>query len=348
MFSAKVAGLELRSIGNYGPITVTHTWPHGFDSATWEMDPALRHSALRGNAPVVMYDGGFPIGYGTLQEPGNDGVMSVVGLWKQGEAAPSLTSAGGFTTVPDSAIDGAIFRGDVTWKRPASLSATAWVTTADGQLTLNRLLDGYLAENGGRWQINNYGDFEFAVDPTVPRWHVPHAVAGRGLTPAEDEFLTHIVGRFITSYSAAGPAYDIVTAPSTGATEASIAFGRRSVQVELDEMGVITSAKALAVVTGMYLRAGARMGWGEGLELSRGQIITPGGEPAPLEQVQAGQMIRLCGVMDPSRANRVPMSIDIVIASSTYTDGSDTISLTPQGYAPRNHQDAMDYLMESA
>lgn len=343
MLHPHVDGLWLRTIGAFSPVTITHTWPHGFDSATWEMDRDLRHPSLRANAPVVIYDGGVPVGYGRLQEPGANGEMAVKGLWHQARDAVSLTSGGSFTTVPDSAIDGAISRGDVTWKRPVSISSTAWITTANGELTLAQLLDGYTAETAMRWMVNNFGEIEVKVDPTVPTWHVPHAVAGRGLQPAEDEFVTHIVGHFMVSFSAAGPAYDVVT---VGSADAAAAFGRRSVQVELEDLGVITSTKATDVITGMFLRAGARMGWAEGLELGRGQITTPGGVAAPLSQVQAGQMIRLAGVIDASRAYKLGQSLDVVIGTSRYTDGSDTISLSMVGQAPRNLADILRVAVE--
>lgn len=343
MLHPKVDGRWLRTIGSFSPITITHTWPHGFDSATWEMDPDLRHPSLRGNAPVIIYDGGIPVGHGRLQEPGANGEMAVMGLWRQARNAIALTSGGLFTTVPDDAIDGAISRGDVTWKRPSSISATAWVTTANGELTLEQLLDGYTAEKAMRWQVNNYGEVEAKADPTTPVWHVPNAVAGRGLQPAEDEFVTHVVGRFVTSISASGPAYDIVT---VGSADAAAVFGRRSVQVELEDLGVITAAKATDVVTGMFTRSGARMGWAEGLELGHGQIVTPGGVPAPLNQVQAGQMIRLAGVLDTSRAYKLGQSVDLVIGSSKYTDGSDTISLSVVDQAPRNLAEILKVAVE--
>lgn len=336
MLHPMVDGRWLRTIGAFSPVTVTHTWPHGFDSATWNMDARLRHPSLRANAPVVIYDGGMPVGYGSLQEPGVNGEMAVAGLWQQARDAISLTSGGSFTTVPDSATDGAISRGDVTWTRPLSISAVAWTPTANGELTLEQLLDGYAAEMAMRWMINNSGEVEVRADPTTPTWHVPNAVAGRSLQPAEDEFVTHVVGRFITSISAAGPAYDIVT---VGSADAAAAFGRRSVQVELEDLGVITSTKALAVITGMFLRAGARMGWSEGLDLGWGQIVTPGGVPAPLNQVQAGQMIRLAGVLDISRAYKLGQTVDLVVGKSVYTDGSDRIALQIVDQASRSFAD---------
>ncbi|MDF1603405.1 hypothetical protein [Nocardioides sp. YIM 152315] len=343
MFHPKVDGLWLRAIGGFSPVTVTHTWPHGFDSATWEMDPRFHHPSLRANAPVTIYDGGVPIGFGRLQEPGENGEMVVNGLWQQTRHSPCLTAAGGFTTTPNSAIDGAISRGDVTFTRPASISSTGWITTANGELTLEQLLDGYTAEAGMRWGVDNYGRVEVKADPTAPMWHVPHAVAGRGLQPAEDEFYTHITGRFITSYGTSGPVYDVRT---VGSDDAADYFGRRGVQVELEDLGVITAAKAISIITGIFLRSGARMGWSEGLDLTYGQIVTPGGVPAPLNQVQAGQMVRLAGVVDGSRAYTLGMSQDVVLGRSTYTDGSDRISLSIVDQAPRNLADVLKVAVE--
>lgn len=340
MLSVKVGGVWLSTVAAYGPVTVEFG-RHGSEAASWEMSPAVRHQVLRGNSLVEIFDGGFCIWAGTLVEPDSDGLYSARGLWHQAEATPAMASDGSLTTVIDFALNGAgpAFRGEIGFYTPVSISGTPWASSS-GELTLAALLDGYADENGLRWIVTP--DSRMVVmraDPTVPSWYVPHAVSGRGLTPAEDEFATHLVG---TYYSAT----NVRATVTVGSSEAATAFGRRTAPVDLTPMGVITGTRATSVLTGMFLLSGARMGWGEGLELSAGQITISDGSPAALSQVQALQMIRLAGTIDTSRANRLSAYTDIVIGSSRYTDGSNSISLTPIGYAPRTLSDILTIAVE--
>lgn len=333
MLSVKVGGQWLSTIGPYGPVTVEYG-RHGSEAASWEMSPTLRHQYLRGNAAVRIYDGGYPIWVGTLVEPGSTGQYSAKGIWRQAESTPALNAGGAMSTIPNDIITGAYSRGEISWTYDTSISTTAW-STADGELSLADVLNGYAAETGMQWSVSPEYIVSVQADPTTPRWLVPHAIAGRGLTPAEDEFVTHLVGRYLVS---AG-----VFAPETvGSADAAAVFGRRVAPVDLVPLGFITSTRANAILTGMFLRAGARMGWGEGLELLHGQVTTMGGTAAALAQVQAGHMIRLGGTIDTSRAYILRGYTDLVIAGSRYTDGSGRIQLTPLGYAPRNLRDVLD------
>ena len=334
MLSLKVGGQWLRQIGSYGPITVEYG-VRGLDAVSWSMNPRLTHPLLRGMAPIQVFDGGFPIGDAVLQEPGGDGSYAARGLWRMCETALCMDTGGSLTAIPDNAIAGALSRGEITYGAAASVSTIAWSSTPQPDMTLAELLNGWSQQAGLRWRVlTSTPGIEAVADPTTPQWHVPHAVYGRGLTPAEDEFYTHLVGWYMTSPTTFAPA-------TVGSAEAAAVFGRRTGTVDLTPKGVISPAEATSVLTGMFLLSGARMGWGEGLELGYGQITTPGGTPAPLAQVRAGQMIRLCGTVDTSRANRMPGFTDLVIGTSKYTDGSNTITLTPIGYAPRTLSDIL-------
>ncbi len=332
MFSIKLNGRWLRQIAGYSPPTVEFGL-HGLEAASWEMSPTFRHPTLRAGVAVQIYDGGAPHAFGYLLEPGSDGQISAVGLWREAETTPCLDQFGALTRNPFQAVYGARARGDVRWGQQATsgLVDADWSTDVSTDMSLADLLDSWAAGAGLRCSINGNGEFEAKVDPTVPQWHVPHSVAGRGLTPAEDEFYTHVTGTYLSSPGVFG-------SRTIGSTEAAVVFRRRTLDVgdHLINKGVISAATADAELSGIFLKVGARMGWAEGLELSRGEIVNGGGIPAPLNQVRAGQMIRLRGTVDVSRANRIAAFADVLIASSKYTDGSAEISLAPYGYAPRN------------
>lgn len=339
MLSVKVGGTWLSSIAPYGPVTVEFGL-HGSEAASWEMDTYETHPLLRGNQSVVVYDGGFPIWAGNLVEPGSDGLYSARGLWRQAENAPAITAAGAPTMVADTAILAANSRGDISWTYTGSISATAWAGSTE-PTTLAQLLDGVAAELGTRWIVTPNYEIKMMADPVDPTWQVPYAVAGQGLTPAEDEFVTHLVGTYLVSTPP-----DTFSTETVGSAASAAVFGRRTRPVDLTPMGVITAARANAVLTGMFLQSGARMGWGESLSLSHGELVNTGGAPAALAQVQSLQMVRLMGTVDMSRANLIRASTDLVIATSRYTDGSATIDLTPLGYAPRTLSDVLEVAME--
>lgn len=338
MLSVRVGGQWLSSIAAYGPVTI-EDGEHGSESASWQMSPTVQHPALRGNRLVQVYDGGLCVWLGTLIEPGATGDYSARGIWHQAESAPALNASGDVTAWPNDAIAQTFARGDISWQGSVAAADGEWVDANSG-LDLAGLLNGYTAERATRWTVSPTGVVSASADPTTPSWLVPHAAMGRGLTPAEDEFATHLVGTYLVS---AG----VIATETVGSDETAAAFGRRSIPVDLRPLGFITPAKATSILTGMFLRAGARMGWAEGLELAHGQITTLGGIPAPLTQIRAGQMVRLAGIVDTSRANRLPAYTDIVIAKSRYTDGSGRIVLEPYGYAPRTLGDILDVSMVS-
>lgn len=340
MLSVRIAGHRLAALAPHGPVTVEYG-EHGSELASWSMDPNFRHPALRGNAPVAVWDGGLCIWIGTLVEPGSDGEYTARGLWRQAEGVYPMNVAGDLTTNIDDALVGGIVRLELDWALRGSISAADWGTEATGNMTLAQLLDGYAAENALRWWIAPDRGINMTADPGGPQWIVPHAVAGRGLTPAEDEFFTHLVGRYLDT----GGLYKTET---VGSAEASDVFGRRSALVDLTDAGNITSTRASEILTGMLLKSGARMGWGEGLELTHGQITTLGGTPAALNQIQSLQMVRLAGTVDTSRPHLFRTFTDIVLRSVRYTDGSQTISATPFGYAPRNMADALEIAIGAA
>lgn len=341
MLSIKVGGQRLSTIGANGPVTVEYGI-HGLESASWEMNPGIAHPALRGMSFVQVYDGGFPIGDAILQEPGADGTYAARGIWRMCESALCIDVGGELTTVPDDAIAGALARGEISFGAAASISTTAWSTEPQPDLTLAQLLSGWANEAGLRWFVDTAATgIQVSADPTTPRWLVPHAVYGRGLAPAEDGFYTHLIGAFMDSPSTYAQA-------TVGSDEAADAFGRRTGLVDLSPKGVITLAEAEAVLTGMFLLSGARMGWAEALELGYGQITNSGGRPAALTQIRDGQMVRLAGTVDTSRANRMPAYTDIVIGATKHTEGSGSITITPVGYAPRSLSDILTIAVDDS
>lgn len=326
-FRLKVDGQWLSRIGPYGPVTVTHSL-HGFEEASWEMQQGLVHPRLRGNALVEVYNGGIRIGRGSMIEPDQAGRYVAKGEWRQAEIAPAINASGGWTSSPQDVITQGLARGDLTWSGSgAAFSATPYGDPLEQKIAT--VLDNYTAELGTRWAVDANSGPYFWSDPSSPKWKVPHAVYGRSLTPAEDDFYTHIVGNYLTSAST-------YTSATVGSAAAAALWGRRTAVVDLTPAGVIGATRATSILSGIFLLSGARLGFAERLTLAYGQIASLGGTPAPLAQVMAGQKVRLAGTIDPTLPGGVRTYTDIIIAESVHTDGSNEITITPVGYAPRD------------
>ncbi len=342
MLTARIAGHPLTTLGpraRHSRITVEYG-PHGSERSSWEMDTRFNHPLMRGNALVEIYDGGFCIWCGTLVEPGADGQYSARGIWHQAEGLYPMDGGDNLTTNIDVALYHSIItRGELDWSQPMSISNVEWASEPS-EMKLSDLFDRYAAENALRWWVTPAREIRFGADPTTPQWLVPHAVAGRGLAPAEDEFYTHLTGRYLDS---ATNTYKPVT---VGSTEAADVFGRRKVLVDLTDLGPTDAARGSSVLQGMLLKSGARMGYGEGLEVALGQITTTGGTAAALNQITSLLMVRLAGVVDTSRPHLLRSYTDIVLETVKYTDGSRTITATPFGYAARTAGDAWELVME--
>lgn len=336
MITAKVNGTWLSSLSRYGhgPFTVEYGL-HGLSSVTWEMEEGLRHPLLTGNANVDVFDGGYRIGTCRLVDPSTTGKFMARGLYHQAFNNYALGQLQDITAIPYDAVQWAINRFDINWSAvdPSVPFAAPWGSPTQ-PMTIADLLDGSAGELSMRWFVDVDKVCYMAADPVVPQWVVPHAVAGRGLTPAEDEFFTHATGRYRDS----GGVYRTTT---VGDADAAAVFGRKVDIIDLTDLGNTTQARANQVLSGYLARAGARMGWGETLDLGYGQITTPGGRPAPLNQIRSRQMIRLAGTVDTSRAYVVRTYTDIVADTVKYVDGSQRISITPVGYAPRNRDDLL-------
>lgn len=329
----KIEGVWARQIAAFGEVEIEHAWPHGNESASWAFPPGTSHKALHAGASVEIFDGGLRVWKGILQEPGLDGAMKARGLWSEGLDALAIDSVARFTTNPDYAVNDGIARGALTWKTTRGgvqeLPSAAISTDANVILSVSGLLDAWAAKEGKRWGIDPDGNLRHYADPTTPSWHVPHAAAGRGLTPADDDFATHLYG----IYNIGGDERGLVT---VGDADAQTAYGRRVERtVDLTNLGPIPASQATTALQNTLALAATRLRFADGLDLTHGQITTPGGAPAPLSQVRAGQVVRLHGVKDPRGVNGIRNYTDVLIGKSTFRTETQTLSIAPVNAAPR-------------
>lgn len=325
----------MSAIAPFGPVSITYD-SHGMAEAQFEVDPRLQHPMLRGGMYAQIMDSGIPIGVGTVVEPSTDGLVTIVGAWNDAKTATTLDAVGAPTGNPSSAVDAAQARGEIRFGRADdSLALGDWAEPSTTLMLADLLDDSAMSVAKTPW-VDGYGVVRFEADPTKPRWTVPHAVAGRGLAPAEDSFYTHLVGRYMTLTPG------VMDTELVGDDDAAIAMGRRRVgHVDLEPLGPIDKPRAHAEMMGIFALAGARMGWAEGMTLSTGQITSPGGEPAPLSLLRSRQMIRLEGVIDTSRPSRLEANLEVVMGQVKYTDGADVVSWSPVQKAPRSTHEVL-------
>lgn len=328
----KVGGYWLHQIGSYSDLTITDRWPGGNFEASWTMELPVgyTHPALHNDAPVQVLDGAFGVWTGRLTEPNRSTWECVAaGLSRQASSGSSgiaymaLDGSGNSTNVPDTAIDAAIARG-LPWVRRASFSSTAYAASTDSLSSLGDLLDGVADEQGKRWAVWADGAVILAADPTTPSWHLTPGAADLGY--ADDEYASTIVGRYLRSSDLT---YQTVIVTDA---DAEANRGHREYPVDLTPLGPTTSTRATSIANSILAKGKSRLGWTNGIEAGSWDITTPGGIPADLTLINAGDMIRLHGIWDERLS--VPY-LDVVIGERQYQVGEQTVQLTPVDYQAR-------------
>jgi hypothetical protein len=313
-----------------GEIEVTNEWPEGGTSLTFSMllPPSERPPQVYTKASVDLMVGARAVWPGYLSEVDwAAGRFTAKGSITEGDSAPCLATDGRTTSVPNVAIDTAITRGEVTWRRPASISAAAY---SDGDETqkLNSVTDllvAYQTEANKRIYVDPSRALRVASDPTAPTYH---------LLPGTDELswateaqADRLIGRYQSTPSG-GYANVTVTAPGARAP-----YTVR--MIDMSRRGVLTAARAAAILNGVLVDV-ASGGWAGGFDVTGYQIAGGPDLSEVAEAVGRGAMFRKLGQRDP-RPGRVPTGyIDFVCGQSVWRPLEDKITLTPIGTVARD------------
>lgn len=332
-----VDGRPLDSLTPYGwgELEWSSVADGGCDAASWQMDlpAAFSHPSLRRNKLVEVKAGPANLWAGVLTEPDadDDWTFTAQGLSRLAWNYLCFDSAGNTTSTPNTAIDQAIARG-LPWKRPNSISSSAFAATGDtdGLNYLGDLLDAWADKEGKRWGVNADGEVYAVADPTEPTYHLTPGSGRFGL--ADDEYASDLYLRYMTSGAVYATAH-------VGDAVAAANFGTKERRVDLTPMGIITSGTATSHGNGRLAKGAARQGYTNGVEPSRYQLTTPGGQPACLAFVKAGELARMFGVLD-EQGQPVPY-VDFVIGEAKYQAGAQTIGLSPVGLVARDLESAL-------
>lgn len=307
----------------------------GCHEAAFEVDPTAIPPGIARGASVQFRIGMSNIWRGEVRDISAEGSITCVGPWSTASQVSALDGSGNGSLVPDTAISAAVARGAISWRAPAAgISSAAVIDGASGEpLLLTDMLETWALKTGSLVGVNADNNIYAGPAPVAPDWMVsPHAGARLDVT---GDYVTHLWGDYINTAGAwakSGPVVDQI---------ASDAWGRREATADLSELGPINSTTATTVLTAMLVNGGARKSVTGTLNLSREQILTTGGENAPLTMISAGQRVRLLGVGDSTNAAIRTLYTDIVIDQCAFTEGENEITIDPMGGPPTNLGDLL-------
>lgn len=338
----RVGGVWLSTIAAWGELQWSHAADGGCKEASWRMDlpKTFTHTSLVRPAQVEIKAGSANVWQGFLSEPDmdDDATFTAQGLSALGKDYLCFDGSLNTTSTPDTAVDQAISRG-LPWVRRASLSSTAFAAgdQTDSLNYVGDLMGAWSDSVGKRWGVDADATVYAQADPTTPLWHLAPGSGRLGL--ADDDYASDIYVRYL----AAGAGYATATAgDSTSRTK----FGRREFPVDATDKGLLSGAAASLLGSALLEKGKARQGYTNGVEVTKYQLTYPGGSPAYLPFVKAGDLVRMHGVLS-EQATPTPY-VDWLIGETSYEAGSETITLTPAGLADRSLSEVMTTALGAA
>lgn len=303
--------------------------------AAFEIDPTKTPPGIDKSAAVQYRLGMTNVWRGVVDTISESGTVTCIGPWSAANEIGAMDGSGFGTLVPDTALSAAVARGAIGWRLPtAGVSNVAVIDGTSGEpMLLTDQLETLALKTGSIVGVDANFDLYYGAPPTTPNWIVsPHAGARLDVV---GDYVSHLWGDYISTSGAWAKVGPIINQP------AADAWGRREATANLEEVGPINSTTAATILTSMLASGAARKSVTGTLSLSREQILTPGGEAAPLTMIRAGQRARLLGVGDGTNAAMRTLYTDIVIGQCSFTEGEDEISFDPMGGPATNLGDLL-------
>lgn len=367
-----VNGLELELIDLVTDITFESQWGQpGGGGGSWELsysmpnlDPNFNHPQFKLGADVEVQVGSWPIWAGKISAIDRSAPwrFTASGYVQYFKDFMSLNVAGNSTSKPDDAIDRAISVAlDKVLRRVpfGALGNVAYVGT-DATAALNRLdslLNAICVDHALRWQVDGRRLTTAAADPVVPKWHLLPDAAIVGVL--DSEFYTTLKGRYIagtagdtsvTDFDFQDATYKYQTATVSDAKSLALTGEYREYGIDLRALGPLVPSipagnaarsVANALLSTRLPLVTARVGFTNSIKANWWEILTPGGIPAPLWQIQAGDMVRVHGVIGEDGNLQFGTYVDIVASRVIYTAGESSIQIDPLGLVARDFTAAL-------
>lgn len=349
MIHPRIAGVWVGQLGPYGAwgdLAWSTRWASGacgmFEASfTMPLPADFQHRALVRGARVELMRKGLRVGSSLVINqiergtPGEPWKITCEGVGRLAEGASSFYAfdgSGNATTTPSVAVDQGIVRGLPWVGRDASVPTTAFETITE-PMTVGALLSKVADQNGTRWGVFDDDKVAFRSNPTTPVWQL--APPAPQLGTADDSYATVVYVRYTNTATGLNAT---VHSPSTTPADESIT-GRQEYLASLtqgDGYPTMSTAAAQAYADGIYAKAKRRIAFTDRMTVTANQLLTIGGQAADLSQVQAGQMVRANGIRDPLLASTGKTYLDFVIGETSYTDGAQTVDISPAGLAARD------------
>ncbi len=211
-------------------------------------------------------------------------------------------------------------------------------------MDLNTLLLRQAQRLGKRYVVDTGPEVRLLDDPTSPRWLVVPGSAYLG--SADDQYVSHLYGYYVATVDGVTglPAtYGVVIGgPSVTADEMAAQFGRKAYNVDLTQLGVLSSSDAQDYVDNMFALVGARMGWTNGIDVTETMLREIGaGQVSPMSMFGAGgagSMLRVMGAMDDRSQPTTLPHVDVVLGEVTRFHDEQRVAALPVGFTPRDFQ----------
>lgn len=290
-------------------------------SFAFSLSARSQHQVLRPGSYVEILAGLVPLWTGILAEPDRSTwECHAYGLAASLRGYLALTSGGASTRDLGQAITEAAVRG---WRgsNAAAVVGTATGDATGNPVTVGTLLDDYAEQTGQRWGTNGRGVLYMRPDPTIPTMTTSPGAAA--FSPTDEGAQKRLAGRYFNG------TIDATAFAGTGAPEED---------VDLTDRGTLTQAEAEAILAGILARRKGTS-WTGSATLHREQFMTMGGQALNLSGNHTGQLLRVQGLSE-SVVSASPW-IDVVVGKSTYTAGSEFITIEPVNSAPRGLADVI-------
>lgn len=344
MADVKLDDTLLNSLGHVSSIKWSTQWGPGpcgpsLASCTLAVDPANDSSLLRLSQAFDVFDGVKMFG-GVLSEIGRDfpRSLSARGWARRAADFDAVDSSGNPTTNPRTAVTQAIADG-LEWTNPTAFDNTSIGVDGEASTTrLDTLLNNWAVTVGKLWGVDEYGVAFTATDPTVPTWFLDASDLDIGV--ADDGLYTCVRARYFSGVDADGNPANPLTVTATDA--AGLAeYGAIWYPMDLTGLGVISGATASAYAA-EQLKLLTVPQWLSRVTTNSSRLLSPGGLPAHLPSVRAGQMVRLFNVPNTLGGLRNELGLDVVLGEVEYdTDRPAEVTIAPVGLAVRNLADAI-------
>lgn len=338
MAEVQVGNLWLHSFAHVADIVWSTKWGVGpcgpaQASCTVAFDPMNDASVLRVGQPFAVWSDGVKVFGGTISEMGRDFPRTL-------HARGWSSRAGDFdalSTNPRSAVTAAVSRG-LPWTNATAFPDTEFGGTGSSTTRLDSLLTNWGAATGNRWGVDAEGVAFVTTDPAEPSWFLDASDLDIGV--ADDGLYTRVRALYVSSVNAELEPDGWATAVADDPAGQEL-YGVVEFAMDLTSLGLLDSATAASYAQQQMSLLTAPQ-WLSRVTTNPTRLLSPGGLPAHLPSVRAGQMVRLFNVPNLLGGLRRELSVDVVLGEVEYAEANPSeVTIAPVGLAVRNLADAI-------